>query len=375
MKSSRCPLRRRGFLLLLVVALVLSVSPQIAMARDTTVTSGLSPLAVEKRAELRRFTTWLRVNRSKGLIGEVGWPGHHDAAQWNAVADAWYAEADRAGLWVTAWATGEWWGTNYPLTPYQNRNDGAVDAVAPQARVVEAHRSTRAYLRGVNVAGGEFSTGGSFSSANPGRYDWKYHYDSQATFNFLASRGVKLVRIPFRWERLRPRLDRRLHQAELARLQAVVSRARAAGLSVILDMHNYGGYVGPSGTNRLSSRGLRVAFADTWKRISKAFKGTRGVFYGLMNEPHDLPGGARTWELASQSAVRAIRSTGDKSLVLVAGYNWSGAQVWPSTHRRAWITDPLHNIRYEAHHYFDHDHSGTYTWTYNEENAAAARRS
>lgn len=199
------------------------------------------------RAELAVFTDWLARNRVKGYVGEVGWPGESaDAEEWNGLAQAWYRDADAARLWVTAWATGEWWGTGYRLAVYEDRFAGAgVDSAAGQAAVLEAHPSTAAYRRGVNVAGGEFgapvdSPTSSFSNASPGVYDRAYHYDSQATFDWLASRWIRLVRLPFRWERLQPTLGRKLDPAELGRLREAVGRARRAGLRVILDMHDYG---------------------------------------------------------------------------------------------------------------------------------------
>lgn len=51
---------------------------------------------------------------------------------------------------------------------------------------------------------------------------------------------------------------------------------------------------------------------------------------------------------ASQEAVTRIRGTGDRKLVLVAGYNWSGVQNWPANRASDWITDPAGNMRYEG---------------------------
>jgi hypothetical protein len=81
---------------------------------------------------------------------------------------------------------------------------------------------------------------------------------------------------------------------------------------------------------------------------------------------------AQVWERASQVAVDAIRATGDRTSVSAAGYLWSGASSFAQQHPRAWIRDPLGAVRYEAHHYFDRDHSGTYVHTYAEEVADAA---
>ena len=112
--------------------------------------------------------------------------------------------------------------------------DAGVDAADVQAAVLERHASSGAALRGVNVAGAEFGAPqieptSSFSNRDPGTYDTAYHYDTQATFDYLAGRGVKLVRLPVRWERLQREPFAPLDAAEVARLRAALSRAGQAG--------------------------------------------------------------------------------------------------------------------------------------------------
>jgi aryl-phospho-beta-D-glucosidase BglC (GH1 family) len=344
-----------------------------------------NPDEIQHRAiiELGSFTGWLQANHAQGYIGEVGWPDNRrgDAKQWNSVAQAWFKAADDERLWVTVWATGEWW-PNYSLGIYKKHGQHGVDFADSQAAVLESHAHISHCLRGVNVCGAEFgaSADGSFSNHAPGKNDIAYHYDGQETFNFLASRGTGLVRIPFRWERLQPVLKSELDPAELHRLKQIVARAERAGLSVVLDVHNYGEYWlfdGTKGVRRTVGCGeLPIeAFTDLWRRISEVFKDQPKVFYGLMNEPHDFPSaaditGAQMWERASQAALDAIRRNGDKKLVLIPGYHWSGVRSWKMTHPVGWITDPDHNFRYEAHHYWDSDASGTYRRSYADELAA-----
>ena len=123
-----------------------------------------------------------------------------------------------------------------------------------------------------------------------------------------------------------------------------------------------------------------ASFADVWRRISRAFRADNGVVgYDIMNEPVDMQPAdglapARVWDRASQSAVDSIRSTGDRKLILVEGNQWSGVQQWTRWNPRPWIHDPFHNIRYEAHHYWDPDNSGTYAAPYAADVAAARAR-
>ena len=289
---------------------------------------------------------------------------------------------------MTVWATGEWWGTGYKLAPYEvNASGGSVDRADTQAPVIERHPGTVRVLRGVNVAGGEFGAPqddptSDFSNRNPGAYNQAYHFDSAATFRYLAGRGIRLVRIPFRWERVQRSLGGPLDAEEVRRLKAVVGRAHGAGLRVILDMHNYAGYYeqqsGHGVRRNLGDHGMLRSFADVWRRMGRTFRTVPGVLgFDLMNEPVDVSGRdglspAAVWRKASQLAVSAIRATGDRRLVLVEGYDWSGVRNWGSINGPPWIHDPARHVRYEAHQYFDIDHSGTYSMTYRQENAALA---
>jgi cellulase (glycosyl hydrolase family 5) len=347
--------------------------------------------ALHKRisTELEGFTSWLERNGEGGYIGEVGWPGNEtDAEQWNALAADWFSAADEAGLWVTGWATGEWWPPDYPLSMYVLGDSGqSIGAPSTQSDVLEAHLRASDANRGITVAGGEFGAPvneqfDSFSNRNPGTYGNDYHFDSIETFQYIASRGIEIVRIPFRWERLQPDLGAPLDPDELVRLKGVVSRASSAGLGVVLDMHNYGAFYLADG-----ERGARCpigsqqcpisSFVDVWERISAAFEDENGVVaYGLMNEPVGLQpesglSEADVWHEASQQALMAIRERGDDKLITVAGYFWSGVRDWTKWNPEPWIDDPSDHFLYEAHHYFDRDGSGSYEHSYADEVTAA----
>ncbi len=362
-----------------------------APARTAAVPAGD---AVQERAltGLNSFVNWLDKNKVKGYVGEVGWPKERDSAEWNALAEQWYKQADQAHLWVTQWTVSRFWGTTYQLTPYQPVNPqwgGNVAQAMPSSAVLERHPSTADYMRGVDVSGGDIF-GQSFGTKSdqtcnlrPGRYAYDWLYDDASTYKYLASRGVKLVRIGVRWERLQPALSGDFDPVELKRLNDSVDAARAAGLNVVVDLHNYGAYwscASPTAPTERNSIGTDAvpytAFADVWRKLSSNFKSDVGVCYGLMNEPVDMaPEGGRppaqVWEKASQTALDAIRSNGDNKLVTVGGYQWSGAATWAENHARSWIADPANNFRYEAHQYFDGTTSGEYVDSYQDELASA----
>src|SRR5919199_1272183 len=242
-EQSRSEMSRRRFIRDAGLGVAALSVPGFAAGRGAAQTAEPDALHRRVRAELGKFTGWLAQNGVDGYIGEVGWPDDYggDTSNWNALAEAWYDDADAAGLWVTQWSTGEWWGTDYKLAVYEDRQFPAgVDSANSQAIVTEAHPTTPSYLRGVNVSGAEFGAPysldatSSVSNKNPGRYNIAYHYDGQATFDYLAGRGIGLIRLQFRWERIQPTPGGPLNRTELRRLKGAVRRATDAGLEVIL---------------------------------------------------------------------------------------------------------------------------------------------
>lgn len=379
-------MRPRKALLWAVVALLVAL-----VAPSTSVSASHTDDALHRKVtgELQAFVEWLQTNDVAGFVGETGWPDDFrgEAAEWNDLAQSWYEVADAANLPAVVWATGEWWG-DYRLAVYEDLQDPpGVDTPNTQAEVFEAHLSQPGYQRGINVSTGTFCEGhglektSTFSNRTPGKYGDCYIYDGQATFDFIASRGVDVVKIEFRWEHVQRKLGGALHDKAMQRLNAVVGRAHNAGLHVILSMHNFGAYWlwdGSQGVRRpIGTRRVPIRdYADVWRRLSENFKDQPEMSYAIMSEPVGLkPKGElsprQVWEKASQAAVDAIRSTGDAHVILVNGYQWSALRGWPDRHKQPWINDPLDAFFYTAHHYWDRDGSGTYEHNYADEVAYA----
>src|SRR5574340_971626 len=77
-------------------------------------------------------------------------------------------------------------------------------------------------LTGVNIAGAEFN-----GKALPGVAGKDYFYPKAATFDHFAAKGMNVIRLPFRWERIQPTLNGELDAAEYRRLADTVHQARA----------------------------------------------------------------------------------------------------------------------------------------------------
>ena len=212
------------------------------------------------------------------------------------------------------------------------------------------------HWRGVNLSGAEFT-----ASALPGEYGHQYIYPSLASLAYFQAKGMNLVRLPFLWERLQPKLNASLDTAELARLKEFVAGATAKGLTVLIDPHNYGRYrrqvIG-------SATVPYAAFGDFWGRLAGVFKGNPQVLFGVMNEPYGMA--TENWVSAANEAIRSIRASGAANTIAVPGNAWTGAHSWaaswygtPNAEAMLQVKDSGHNIVVEAHQYLDADSSGT----------------
>jgi endoglucanase len=219
---------------------------------------------------------------------------------------------------------------------------------------------------GIALAGGEFG------SRLPGTYNWDYTYPTAQELDYYKAKGRLVVRVPFRWERLQRTLNGPLEPTEMSRIDSIIGDARSRGMVVLLDCHNFGRYK-VDGTNEQilgTSRVPKAAFADLWRKIADRYKNESAVYgYGLMNEPHDM-GNDKRWPRAAQTAVDEIRKVDTAHTILVAGDHWSGAHSWRNTsNENLDIQDPANRLLYEAHQYFDNDHSGIYDQSYAREGA------
>ncbi len=256
-------------------------------------------------------------------------------------------------------------------TPRDPRRPGLPHGLGP----VERHDSLP---RWISIAGLEFGSATlEFCNEFPGKLRQDYFLNKLATFERLIRAGFECFRIPFRWERIQPRLGAPLNPDGVQQLRLMASLAQKVGGSVLLDLHNYGRY-----TKRIDGVATSCGFeeeidgevhltadhlADFWSRIAHAMSGLPSICgYGLMNEPHDLPAGA--WGRASRAAVEALRQEGDSARVFIAGEDWSHASDWRRVNpSQPWIEDPLGLVTYEAHCYLDQDSSGEYRLTYDQE--------
>lgn len=224
---------------------------------------------------------------------------------------------------------------------------------------------------GINVSGAEYS--------------WET-YATTSDLDYLKSKGIRLLRVPFAWEKMQPSLNGPLDPAELARMKTFLDAVGARDMSAIIDMHNYARYIvnwaslGNIGTGNERTKGSIIgstevpyaAYQDVWTKLAAALKGHSGLAgYDIMNEPNKMPN-PTVWPTAAQYAVNGIRSVDLETTIYVEGDHWAGASTWLQYNANLHIVDPANRLVYEAHAYFD-DTSGTYKKTYDEYGATPTR--
>jgi endoglucanase len=211
-------------------------------------------------------------------------------------------------------------------------------------------------LTGVNIAGAEF--GHKF----PGIYGRDYFYPKPSTIDYFAAKGMNIIRLPVRWERLQRYLGADLDEKEMQRIDTVVNYATSKRMKIIIDIHNYAKYFGSViGAPELP----KTALGNLWRQIASRYKHNELVVFGLMNEPVKLR--TETWLEAVNDTIDKIRQTGAKNLILVPGNRWSSARDWMSAKHgtansqvMANVMDPKENFVFEVHQYFNRDFTGTH---------------
>lgn len=193
-----------------------------------------------------------------------------------------------------------------------------------------------------------------------GKLHTDYTYPTKATIDYVAGTGATVIRLPFRWERLQPKLGKPFDAGELAALDEAVATATKAGLSVILDPHNYAYY----NEQRIGSDAVPAQdFAAFWSRLAGHYKNDPKLVFSLMNEPYDIH--AEDWLVDVNLAIAAIRKAGADNLILVPGTAYTGAHSWTkdlpvgnNSKVMGGVADPLDHYAYDFHQYLDADFSG-----------------
>ena len=193
---------------------------------------------------------------------------------------------------------------------------------------------------GVNLAGGEFGTG------NQLYYD--YIYPSEKQVAYYASRGLRMLRVPVKSNRLV--VGGKANLVDIGILKSIVNAAAAYNIRVLIDMHEYA--LRPDGTpmNDWDAPGFRAK----WRIIAAEFRSSWNVWFGLMNEPYvQTP---EAWFRLANAGIAGIREVAPDHFITVMGSRWGTADGWISSGNAAasaMLSDPSNRLIIEMHQYFD----------------------
>ena len=138
-------------------------------------------------------------------------------------------------------------------------------------------------------------------------------------FVIIAHAGFATVRLPVRWSaHAAAAAPYAIDPAFMERVRHVVADARAAGLNIIINDHNYDDLMAHPAQN--ASR-----LAGIWLQVAAAFVATPRdhVWFEIENEPHDQLTNANLMATLSP-ALAAIRQTNPDRMVIIGGEGWSG---------------------------------------------------
>lgn len=224
----------------------------------------------------------------------------------------------------------------------------------PAIRKTDRSTGVPVPMIGMNGAGLEFG------SNIPGRFNTDYFSPRDENFRRMAERGIKLIRLPFKWERVQRDLFGPLHAPDLKYIQDCISLCEKYGMLCIPDMHNYMRRRVDGATRLIGSPEVpSAALADFWLKFSEVFKGNKTVFgHNIMNEPYPKQ---PTWAGIAKETYHAIRQVDKEIFVIIDGAHWANAEGWESKNEGIpWFGDEYYRIIWDAHCYFDIDASGSY---------------
>lgn len=196
-----------------------------------------------------------------------------------------------------------------------------------------------------------------------GEYNTNYSYPTFKDLHYFKAKGVRLVRFPFRWERVQHEVNGPLDmEFDVKKIKEVVAEAERIGMYVMLDMHDYCRRKVDGTTYKFgeSDKLTKEHFADVWYKLATEFKDFTNIWgYDIMNEPYSLAKGV--WFASAQAAIDAIRTVDTETPIVIEGQNYAASYSWLTTGADLIdLNDPSDNLVFQAHCYFDQNRTGHY---------------
>ncbi len=186
---------------------------------------------------------------------------------------------------------------------------------------------------------------------------------------YYSKKGVKIIRLPMRWDRLQPQLYGSLSVDEVTWLKSYIFQAYKLHMTVDVDIHlrfklddlNFG--------TKLPA----TALTDLWGKLATTLQGVPGICgYDIANEPNHYRSFFGLWPNQANDVISAIRKVDKTHYIFVPIDNWDPSSQWNVSEAEQ-IVDSSRLLVFEAHSYWDGDTSGQYNPDSPPENATEAK--
>ncbi len=175
----------------------------------------------------------------------------------------------------------------------------------------------------------------------------------ESDFDYVASLGLNLVRIPFFWTEIMD-YDGNVRETAFDQLDFAVNECRERGMYILLDLHgapggHSGGWTtgGHTDSNELWTNETYQAWTvKIWEAIATHYKDEPAIYgYGLLNEPV-LPeeGSPISIKDMYDKLYKVVRAIDQKHIIVMGAF--FNFDTLGSPHLNGWK-----NVVYETHHY------------------------
>ena len=204
-----------------------------------------------------------------------------------------------------------------------------------------------AFPLGVNIGCGTCGSGNVYGGTG-------YTYGPAADIDNVYAVGVRELRIAVKAPRLVTRPGGSVDPNVNAKLIPLIDHALAKGMTVVLDVHDYGTWFG-----NVITKSDVPDVVDMWNKAFAKYKGNSRFLPSFMNEPYKA--GTSIWDV-TQVWISDMRAAGWHGPLIVPGQGYSSLQAFTNYGSKLLgLHDPDSRLIFDGHSYFDSNNSGTHS--------------